>query len=51
MKTYINYIIINFIKKVFLVSLIFFLLTLLLNLFEEINYFKDINESLYYPLL
>ena len=51
MKTYINYIIINFIKKVFLVSLIFFLLTLLLNLFEEINYFKDINENLYYPLL
>ena len=51
MKTYINYIILNFIKKVFLVSLIFFLLILLLNLFEEINYFKDIDQILYYPLL
>ncbi len=51
MKTYVNYIIVNFIKKVFLVSLIFFLLILLLNLFEEINYFKDIDENLYYPLL
>ena len=29
----------------------FFLLVLLLNLFEEINFFKDKSENLYYPLL
>ncbi|MDC1053252.1 LptF/LptG family permease, partial [Candidatus Pelagibacter sp.] len=28
-----------------------FCLVLFLNLFEELNFFKDINESLYYPLL
>ena len=51
MKVYIKYILFNFIKLILLVSLIFFLLVLLLNLFEEINFFKDINESLYYPIL
>ena len=51
MKIYIKYIIKNFIKLVFIVSSIFFLLVLLLNLFEEINFFKDINKNLYYPLL
>ncbi len=51
MKIYIKYIISNFVKLVLIVSSIFFLLVLLLNLFEEINFFKDINENLYYPLL
>ena len=51
MKIYIKFIILSFIKTILLVSLIFFLLVLLLNLFEEINFFKDKNESLYYPLL
>ena len=51
MKTYIKYIIFNFIKLISMITLVFFLLVLLLNLFEEINFFKDISESLYYPLL
>ncbi len=51
MKVYIKYIINNFVKLLLLISSIFFLLVLLLNLFEEINFFKDTNESLYYPLL
>jgi lipopolysaccharide export system permease protein len=51
MKIYKKYIINNFIKLLFIVSSIFFLLVLLLNLFEELNFFKDTNESLYYPLL
>ncbi len=51
MKTYIKYIILNFTQKIFLISLVFFLLVLLLNLFEEINFFKDKSENLYYPLL
>ncbi len=51
MKTYIKYIIFNFIKLISIITLVFFLLVLLLNLFEEINFFKDISDSLYYPLL
>ena len=51
MKIYIKFIVLSFIKIILIVSLIFFLLILLLNLFEEINFFKDKNESLYYPLL
>jgi len=51
MKIYIKYIIKKFSKLIFIVSSIFFLLVLLLNLFEELNFFKDTSESLYYPLL
>ena len=51
MKTYIKYIILNFTQKIFIISFVFFLLVLLLNLFEEINFFKDKSENLYYPLL
>ena len=51
MKTYIKYIILNFSQKIFIISFVFFLLVLLLNLFEEINFFKDKSENLYYPLL
>ncbi len=51
MKTYIKYLLLSFIKKLFIVTIVFFLLILLLNLFEEINFFKDIDENLYYPLL
>ena len=51
MKTYIKYIILNFSQKIFIISFVFFLLVLLLNLIEEINFFKDKSENLYYPLL
>jgi len=51
MKIYKRYIINNFVKLLLIVSAIFFLLILFLNLFEELNFFKDTNESLYYPLL
>ena len=51
MKTYIKYIILNFTQKILIISFVFFLLVLLLNLFEEINFFKDKSENLYYPLL
>jgi len=51
MKIYKKYIINNFVKLLLIVSTIFFLLVLFLNLFEELNFFKDTNESLYYPLL
>jgi lipopolysaccharide export system permease protein len=51
MKIYKKHIINSFIKLLLTVSIIFFLLVLFLNLFEELNFFKDTNESLYYPLL
>ena len=51
MKIYKRHIINNFVKLLFVVSTIFFLLILFLNLFEELNFFKDTSESLYYPLL
>ena len=51
MKIYIRYIVNNFLKLLFIISSIFFLLVLLLNLLEELNFFKNSNESLYYPLL
>jgi lipopolysaccharide export system permease protein len=51
MKVYIKYIIKNFIKLLFIVSSIFFILVLLLNLLQELDFFKNTDESLYYPLL
>ena len=51
MKIYKKYIVNSFVRLLLIVSSIFFLLALLLNLFEEINFFKDTNESLYYPLI
>ena len=51
MKIYKKHIINNFVNLLLAVSTIFFLLILFLNLFEELNFFKDTNESLYYPLL
>jgi lipopolysaccharide export system permease protein len=51
MKIYKKHIINNFLKLLFVVSSIFFVLVLLLNLLEELNFFKDSGESLYYPLL
>jgi len=51
MKIYKKHIINSFIKLLLIASTIFFLLVLFLNLFEELNFFKDTNESLYYPLL
>jgi len=51
MKIYKKHIINNFLKLLLIISSIFFILVLLLNLFEELNFFKDTNQSLYYPLL
>ena len=40
----------KFIKKIMIISLIFFSLIVILNIFEEISYFKDIEISFYFPL-
>ena len=51
MKIYKKHIINDFLKLLLIISSIFFILVLLLNLFEELNFFKDTNQSIYYPLL
>ena len=51
MKIYKKHIVNNFVKLLLIVSIVFFILVLLINLFEELNFFKDTDESLYYPLL
>ena len=41
-KTYQKYLIKTFLKKIINVSLIFLSLIIILNIFEEISYFKDV---------
>lgn len=48
-KIYHKYIVTNFLKKFFLVSSIFFLLIIVLNIFEEISFFKDTNSNALLP--
>ena len=50
-KTYQSYVIKNFLIIFFQVTLIFFCLILVLNIFEEMGYVKDLQVSLLYPLL
>ena len=38
------------IKIIFNISLIFFCLGIIMNLFEEINFFKDIDVGIYLPI-
>ncbi len=48
-KTYQKYLINNFLLKFIYFSLIFFALTLILNILEEITFLKDINVPFWYP--
>ena len=50
-KTYQKYIIRFYLAMIFQISLVFFGLILILNIFEEMNYVKDLNVNLLYPLL
>ena len=49
-KIYQKYLMKKFLKKIMIISLIFFSLIVILNIFEEISYFKDIEISFYFPL-
>ena len=44
------YLIILFLKKILNIFFIFFALVFILNLFEEINFFKDLEVSPFFPL-
>ena len=50
-KTYQNYIIKVFLNKFLYVSLVFLSLIYILGILEEINFFKDIDGSFYFPYL
>ncbi len=51
LKTYKKYLIKNFISILAEVTAIFFVLIFILNLLEEINFFKSTNEGFYYPII
>ena len=48
-KIYQKYIIFNFLNKLLIVTLIFFSLTVILNIFEEISFFKDAKSNFLLP--
>jgi lipopolysaccharide export system permease protein len=50
-KTFELYLIILFSKKILNVFLIFFTLIFILNLFEEINFFKDLQTNIFFPII
>jgi len=51
LKTYQKYLISQFSTIALQISLVFFGLVFILNIFEEINYLKEIDTGFYYPLL
>ncbi len=51
LKTYQIYVIKFYLSMLFQVSLVFFGLILILNIFEEMSYVKDLDVNLFYPLL
>ena len=50
-KTYQKYLIKTYLYLLLQISLVFFSLVLILNIFEEINYFKDTNANFLYPMM
>jgi lipopolysaccharide export system permease protein len=50
-KTFELYLILLFTKKILNIFLIFFTLIFILNLFEEINFFKDLQTNIFFPII
>ena len=50
-KIILNYLLKNFLKTVFMWIMIFYSFGIILNLFEEIEFFKNINVSILTPLI
>ena len=48
-KTYQNYLIRLFVNKILIVSLVFFSLIVILSVFEEINFFKELDVNFLFP--
>ena len=51
LKTYEEYLVKLFLKQLLIVILIFTSLTFILNILEEIKFFKGLELSFYYPIL
>ena len=49
-KIYQNYIVKNFINTLLKITFIFYCLIFIMNIFEEINFFKDTDSNVYLPL-
>ena len=50
-KIFLNYLLLNFLKTFFIFVLVFYCFGMILNLFEEIEFFKNMNVSFFIPLL
>ena len=50
-KILFNYILKNFLKTFLIVVMVFYCFGMILNLFEEVEFFKNINVSIFMPLL
>ena len=50
MKTYIKFLINTFLKSFFYILLIIYCLVFIINLLTELEFFKDINISIFYPI-
>ena len=49
-KTYQKYLIKTFINLLLQITFVFFSLIIILSLFEEISYFKDLDTNFFYPI-
>ena len=49
-QIYQKYLIYSFLKNLFKVLIFFFALVIILNLFEEISFFKDTEVDFYFPV-
>ncbi|MDC0937717.1 LptF/LptG family permease [Pelagibacteraceae bacterium] len=50
-KIILNYLLTNFLKTFFIFTLVFYCFGIILTLFEEIEFFKNINVSIFIPLM
>ena len=50
-KIILNYIIKNFLKAFFIIMIVFFCFGIILNLFEEIEFFKSLDVNFFTPLV
>ena len=50
-RIFLNYLLINFLKTFFVFVFVFYCFGVILNLFEEIEFFKNINVSIFIPLM
>ena len=50
-KTYAKYIIMEYVATILKISFIFYTLIFILNIFEEMNFFKDYEVSIKFPIM